>query len=397
MNRYLLLRDNKQSGPYSAEELIAKGIKAYDLVWIEGKSAAWRYPSELEELKTHAPAVEEQPFDRFYRRSETTPATRASEVPSRYEPLTTGQAPQAKAFHPSRKVYINFPGSGTSVPVVRKPVNQPVARTIEEAPRASEPTPLADEPVTVVTPPTYSQPVAPVQRPRQNMLRYGSIAACALMLVFVSMLVVSYRNQRRSIEEMNNLMARLRQQQNEQVLAARAALASRTIPVSAIQQADVATANDYNTRQPVAAPVNDRPVAAPHSEKPVINTAPATVIPVSSTAPASTAASTPRPDPVAPKAMPAENLFKLVSVKPNKYRVGMLGGISNLQFVLTNSSRRELEQVAVEVKYLSPEKKIVKTQTVYFHKVAPGDQPVLDVPKSNRGVSIDYTIADIKS
>src|SRR5687768_11107286 len=68
MNRYLLLRDNKQSGPYTVPELIEKGIKAYDLVWLDGKSAAWRYPSEIEELKPYAPIVEEQPFDRFYKK-----------------------------------------------------------------------------------------------------------------------------------------------------------------------------------------------------------------------------------------------------------------------------------------------------------------------------------------
>ncbi len=40
MNKYLLLRDNKQSGPYTVAEIIEKGIKPYDLVWLEGKSAA---------------------------------------------------------------------------------------------------------------------------------------------------------------------------------------------------------------------------------------------------------------------------------------------------------------------------------------------------------------------
>lgn|GEM_PF-1737722 len=68
MKAYRLLRNNKESGPYSAEELIQMGLKAYDLVWVEGKSASWRYPSEVPELKPFAPAVEEQPFDRFYKK-----------------------------------------------------------------------------------------------------------------------------------------------------------------------------------------------------------------------------------------------------------------------------------------------------------------------------------------
>src|SRR3954454_10480920 len=68
MKQYRLLRNNKESGPYSAEELINSGFKPYDLIWADGKSAAWRYPGEMEEFKLHAPAVEEQPFDRFYKK-----------------------------------------------------------------------------------------------------------------------------------------------------------------------------------------------------------------------------------------------------------------------------------------------------------------------------------------
>ena len=50
MNKYLLLRDNKQTGPHSFEEMLELGFKKYDLVWVEGKSAAWRYPGESASL-----------------------------------------------------------------------------------------------------------------------------------------------------------------------------------------------------------------------------------------------------------------------------------------------------------------------------------------------------------
>jgi hypothetical protein len=68
MPGYLLLRSNKESGPYALEQLITMGLKPYDLVWVEGKSAAWRYPGEVEELKPYAPVLEEQPYDRFYKK-----------------------------------------------------------------------------------------------------------------------------------------------------------------------------------------------------------------------------------------------------------------------------------------------------------------------------------------
>ena len=76
MDNYLLLRSNKQSGPYTLQQLVSFGLKPYDLVWVEGKSAAWRYPSEVDGLKTFAPATEEQPYDRFYKKTEEKPVSK---------------------------------------------------------------------------------------------------------------------------------------------------------------------------------------------------------------------------------------------------------------------------------------------------------------------------------
>jgi hypothetical protein len=72
MPSYRLLRSNKESGPYTLNDLVALGLKPYDLVWVDGRSAAWRYPSEVDELKEYAPAIEEQPYDRFYKRPSET-------------------------------------------------------------------------------------------------------------------------------------------------------------------------------------------------------------------------------------------------------------------------------------------------------------------------------------
>jgi hypothetical protein len=68
MPLYRLLRNNKESGPYSLNDIVKLGLKPYDLIWVDGRSAAWRYPSEISELKEYAPTVEEQPFDRFFKK-----------------------------------------------------------------------------------------------------------------------------------------------------------------------------------------------------------------------------------------------------------------------------------------------------------------------------------------
>jgi len=73
--QYRLLRNNKESGPYTKAQLEEIGLKPYDLLWIEGRGGAWLYASEITELKSIAPVVEEQPFDRFYKGKEKQAST----------------------------------------------------------------------------------------------------------------------------------------------------------------------------------------------------------------------------------------------------------------------------------------------------------------------------------
>ncbi|MEP6682345.1 MAG: hypothetical protein ABJA35_03755, partial [Parafilimonas sp.] len=52
---YRLLRNNKEEGPFTAEEIIQKSLKPFDLIWVDGRSAAWSYPGELAEFKKYIP------------------------------------------------------------------------------------------------------------------------------------------------------------------------------------------------------------------------------------------------------------------------------------------------------------------------------------------------------
>lgn len=52
---YRLLRNNKEQGPFTADELIQKNLKPFDLIWADGRSAAWSYPTEMAEFKLYVP------------------------------------------------------------------------------------------------------------------------------------------------------------------------------------------------------------------------------------------------------------------------------------------------------------------------------------------------------
>src|ERR1700709_931154 len=108
MSTYLLLRDNKENGPLTFDEIRTKGLKAYDLVWVEGRSAAWRYPGEVEELKPFSPEVVEQPFDRFFKRpSEAAKAVEPTPKPSpTIEPSPVMASRQAVIQTGNRNIYV---------------------------------------------------------------------------------------------------------------------------------------------------------------------------------------------------------------------------------------------------------------------------------------------------
>lgn len=160
MSTYLLLRNNKESGPHTLQALLTMGLRPYDLVWVEGRSAAWRYPSEVEELKPYAQAVEEQPFDRFYKKSLVGVHTSSSlvgvhtdqqvdqnennEKSKRLVDVYTDQhqkympPPASKAADPAvrKSVFVTMPGkaAATSRPApAPRPVTPPPVMQVREA------------------------------------------------------------------------------------------------------------------------------------------------------------------------------------------------------------------------------------------------------------------------
>ena len=114
MKKYRLLRNNKESGPFSAEELIQSGLKAYDLIWAEGKSAAWRYPCEIDELKAFAPAVEEQPFDRFFKRN-TSSAQQEPKILQESKPVIVATPPDTAVSVKKEKPRIKIKADCTRI------------------------------------------------------------------------------------------------------------------------------------------------------------------------------------------------------------------------------------------------------------------------------------------
>lgn len=435
---YLLLRDNKQSGPYTFDELKAKGLKAYDLVWIEGRSAAWRYPCEIEELSAFAPVVEEQPFDRFYKKpaqisdsvlSKTvTSATPATGRTSTSETVVAAAviSGDASAIPGKRIIYVTLPAG---------------KRTVEPPPAIQEPLPVIHEKYL----PDHSLssiPVAPVNTFEDNISHYNEDGlpgveitpravrrhrssrigqSVVIVLTVIALLAagifIGLSINKNSLGFVKNLSLNNGKDKPEPVKVippthASQPLAVNSLPPTAAAQTPPAkdsivtstqttsTSVIANTNAPspkTTAPAKERTTQAAQKTQPPV-TAPKDSSLLA--APAAHREASHRTDMSVEKVdkdVIRNNLSNLVSLGASGYTVGTFGGISDLQLTVSNHSVYSLDLVVVEVQYIQANKKVFKTENLYFRGIAPGSALMQEAPKSSRGIKVQYKITFVNS
>jgi hypothetical protein len=520
MNQYLLLRDNKQSGPYSKEELIAKGLKAYDLVWLEGRSAAWRYPSEFDELKPYAPVVEEQPFDRFYRKPADQVASAQSSgttqqaveqviqqpVPTNALPVEEKNVTQpvaAKAAETNttaKHIYVTLPGGKTPVTQKEEPKKEEKAQPVQQQQATTQkqqstpvqkntttsnntaksaylvseeddelnsamlanhkvqkqendgflndyearkaayqskktgtvkeeaPVQKKAEPVAVKK---TEAPVASASRSRKRELKdlfhipshfsgsffqdnktlTRSLLAAVLILggVVIGLVINSGKHQP-DTQVLETLVKEIRDQQKDKTQETPATTSVPNNKGTEHSNGNGVANNDNlsnYTEQPSGSEntIGSEPNTHHAIIKKETNTPPVKPIsvPVSNT---STEEVEPQPAVIDNNKEKVNqetiekarrNIYDLVGVEASQYKVGLLGGISDLDITISNNSLYALDQVDVEIKYFGPEKKLVKTQTLKFSHIPAGKQRTLEAPSTRRGITIDYSITGINS
>jgi hypothetical protein len=403
---YLLLRDNKQSGPYTLDELKVKGLKAYDLVWVEGRSAAWRYPSEINELSAFAPAVEEQPFDRFFKKP-------ANGKPEGAAAITVTQPATSSGPVTKRTIYVTMPG-GMPVrqpeparEIVREiqPVREVVREItpVRELAPVREAAPLRERISYIQNPVTEILPPLPRRKPTRLWLPAaigGGVLALLTAGIFIGL----------SIQKNSSGAMKLASKEEPVVRTV-----AQQLPVS--RSAGTTTGSNDAAGKGQAASMNPSPVAAigatdkPRLKAPRQRTdapkVPA-VVPVagidSSALPSAVQhrEAVHRTDvlqnqPVDDRESLKMALANLVSVGANKYDVGTFGGIRNLQVTVTNRSTYSLDLVVVSILYIQANKKTYKTENLYFRGIGPGSALMLEAPKSSRGINVEYKIISINS
>ena len=413
MSMYLLLRDNKESGPYSFDELKAKGLKAYDLVWVENKSAAWRYPCEVEELSSFAPAVEEQPFDRFYKKT----SSEKDVVAAKYQQ----KQGEPSAIAGKRIIYVTLP-AGKNNParesspreIVKSPVIFPDRTVSSYSPspvlpeasleEKSAQTPVDRNAAVEIMPRANRRPA------RTNVLQSVAVVLCVIALLAAGIFIGLSIN--KDNLGFSQKIAAKKDPVNPPPPVNHPAIslpASSAVPSMQVKSPDTtSTTNLSGAETTIASNTNTlkKPVitgkakSAQPSQK-VQPTPPSLIkdsamvgIPVIHR---EASHRTDMPGDKIDKEVIRNNLSSLISVGTNGYTVGTFGGISGVQLTVSNKSVYPLDLVVVEVQYIQANKKVFKTENLYFRGIGPGSALMQEAPNSSRGIKVQYKITLVNS
>ncbi|MBN9384886.1 MAG: hypothetical protein J0H74_29290 [Chitinophagaceae bacterium] len=423
---YLLLRDNKQSGPYAFDELKAKGLKAYDLVWIEGRSAAWRYPCEIEELSAFAPMVEEQPFDRFYKKPAQLSATLATGRTSVSEAVVAASviSGDASAIPGKRIIYVTLPAVKRAVEP--SAIQDPLPVLHEKYLPDHSPSPIPSAPVNTFEDNTsqYTEDdisgveIAPraVRRHRSSRIGQSLVIGLTVIALLAAGIFIGLSINKDSLGFVKNLSLDNGKVKPEPVKTVPPTPASHPLAAVSPQQTVAAQAlpvdkdsivtSTQSTSTPVVtnapspktiAPAKERTTPATQKTQLSVTAPKDSALPATPSVHRETSHRTELSVEKVDKDVIRNNLSNLVSLGASGYTVGTFGGISDLQLTVSNHSVYSLDLVVVEVQYIQANKKVFKTENLYFRGIAPGSALMQEAPKSSRGIKVQYKITLVNS
>lgn len=409
MTTYLLIRNNKKSGPFLLDQLKEMGFKPYDLIWVEGKSAAWRYPGEVDELKEYIPIVEEQPFDRFYKRPEEKKEKHFHEIIEEAEKMKSAklQAFSEKQLvtvnettHP--KIFVSMPEPSTpSIDTVKikeithKKIDEQTGnlRQVENHDLVSEKNESSIDELKSFYANTYrTRTQKNIRNKNSKKIIEYSVAAFFLLtfgtLIFLNFIPGETKSIVSSAPVKNNFTEK------------RPILLSPEKNMETISKPDesIESATDMPNEIKVLVPVekknrsNDLKASVKNKESGADD-----IKTVSSQTVSDGQRQKSVRDNDAPIFEKRADISSQVSVIANEYKRRSFGGIENLQLTVVNFSNFILDKVIVELQYLKPSELPLKTEKIEFSAIAPNGSMTLKIPDSPRGIKVLYKITHVAS
>ena len=91
------------------------------------------------------------------------------------------------------------------------------------------------------------------------------------------------------------------------------------------------------------------------------------------------------------------NIEQYVGANTNRYSYSELGGISNLDIIVTNNTEYLLDEVNVNVDYIKDNGGIYKSEIVTIYNIPAKQDKSVSAPESDRGTSVEAKIQTISS
>jgi hypothetical protein len=92
-----------------------------------------------------------------------------------------------------------------------------------------------------------------------------------------------------------------------------------------------------------------------------------------------------------------DNITDYVTVETNDYKHYEIGGIVDLEVIVTNKTEYTLDNVKVEITYIKKDGDVWKNQDVNTDMIGPRQYMTIKVPDTNRGTSVRCRITSVKS
>lgn len=376
---YYLLRNNKESGPFTLSELKVMPLLKTDLIWVNGESTCWKSPDEVEDLQGLAKDPSKEPKVSQNKETSTAPAV--------FYTATT-----AASFQ------------------------QPPITDLAEP----EPEKISDEPLAK---PSFEElkkkyaAKSPRKKVWKSQINIGAnLLGIATMVIGVSVAAFMIKKAVDNIqhepivataEAMEIGPAETHRSTSSQ--AAMAPLAASTAATTNTSLVPNDTAGpSVNASVSIKEPVKEAIVSSPTSQviekekkqneliqKPALyNEEPAADENKAEKDERAVLSSAEKKDgnKEADEKDEKKKSKPALQLSANDYKVGFLGGITNLELSVLNPSQQAISKAVVEVEYLKPNGKVVSTQTVDVSGIAPGASKKIAVPDNGRGVSVRYKV-----
>ena len=425
---YLLLRNNQQNGPYNLEELLQFNLKPIDLIWIEGKSAGWYYPQEIEAVRPHLSFI----------KPAVAPQQEAALLTKSLSPSVSNASP--------KKVFVSMPANSRTEPPAKPATDnasvQPAAASYATASLGKN----VKEPDTLKT--TYAKSLEEVETDYTNWVyqkktkktsvvsRKGLIAACLLVTVAFAAwwlmkpsAIVSNPSTSISVTPANGPVAAdsiagynltneaMVKPSIKKQKAAKALTSPKEKSLST--QLAIAKQNKEAVVQNTTTPANEYEGAVTGKEKSAATTKEKEAQPVAE-APKEQKKKLKdkfldlfkkkKDEPVITEAKPVQDdngerrsarreasadLAMQVSIKfdvPNDWMMGIKAAKASF----TNHSDETITRAVVQVVYYNEDNDIVDKRTIYFSNVGANKTQTVSIPDHAVGDHLDYKIVSVQ-